>query len=138
MLIHEIRASFVSSVLLVGHVLKNTDDLKYSSPLQIVQRVLDLTSRDFNLLCCLIVRHLGSLYQKDPSLASGVSMLLFPYVRPWNVKRALFGDSCSSFLSIPPPSSHSPSSSSVAHRCDPKRLLHEIPFQTDIYASVCF
>jgi hypothetical protein len=83
--------------------LKNTDDLKYSSPLQIIERVLDLTGKDFDLLCCLVERHLGPLYQKDESLAAGISMLLFPSVRPWNVKRALFGDSNDAYLSCPCP-----------------------------------
>jgi hypothetical protein len=93
---------------------------------QIIERILDLTGKPFDLLCCLVVRHLGSLYQRDESLAAGISMLLYPSVRPWNVKRALFGDSCDSFLSYPssPINSVTHRQNSIRHEKDSRDEAH--------------
>jgi len=69
-----------------------TDNL-YTSQ-HFLSRVLESNnnSLDFNLFISLTVNHLGTVYQKDEDLAVDLSILFFPFIRPWNVKKALFGD----------------------------------------------
>jgi len=72
----------------------------YSSQ-QFLARVIEYTAPDFNLFLTLITHHLGSVYQKDEDLAVDLSISFFPYIRPWNVKRALFGDYSRNIAIVP-------------------------------------
>lgn len=55
----------------------------------------------FNLYVSSLLLHLGTLYRKDDQLATEVCVLLFPAIRPWNVKWALVGNLAQQLLSPP-------------------------------------